>query len=125
MSDVNSNVILRGELEGALDLTTEQSGARIRSEIQALRAIAVLLVVAYHLWPEHVTGGYVGVDVFFVISGFLITAHLVREVSRTGRIKVLDFWARRLRRLLPASLTVLLFSAVAAWIWLPASVVQR
>ncbi|MFT4236052.1 MAG: acyltransferase family protein [Microbacterium sp.] len=78
-----------------------------RHEIQALRAVAVLSVVVYHVWPAALPGGYVGVDIFFVISGFLITSHLVREVHRTGTIKLTQFWARRIRRLLPASLTVL------------------
>ena len=57
----------------------------MRREIQGLRAVAVLLVVLFHLWPGRVPGGYVGVDVFFVISGFLITSLLLREVDRTGR----------------------------------------
>lgn len=85
----------------------------VRPEIQALRALAVGLVVAYHLWPQRLTGGFVGVDVFFVISGFLITGHLLRDAARTGSVRVLAFWARRLRRLLPASLLVLLVSAIA------------
>ena len=55
-------------------------------EVQALRALAVMLVVLYHLWPGRLPGGYVGVDVFFVISGFLITSHLNRELERRGRI---------------------------------------
>ncbi len=91
----------------------------IRPEIQGLRAISVLLVVAYHLWPSAVPGGYVGVDVFFAISGFLITAHLLREADRDGRVSLVGFWARRARRLLPASVTVLLFCAVATLVAVP------
>ncbi|WP_354697507.1 acyltransferase family protein [Paraconexibacter sp. AEG42_29] len=82
-------------------------------EIQALRAAAVLLVVVYHLWPSVLSGGYVGVDVFFAISGFLITGHLLREVDKEGRVSLAGFWARRARRLLPASLTTLFFCGLA------------
>lgn len=74
----------------------------------------MLFVVLYHFWPGRLSGGYVGVDVFFVISGFLITAHLARELTSTGRVNLGQFWARRARRLLPASLLVLLFCAVVA-----------
>jgi peptidoglycan/LPS O-acetylase OafA/YrhL len=86
--------------------------SRFIPHVQGLRAIAVLLVVLYHFWPGRITGGYVGVDVFFVISGFLITSHLWREVTATGQIRLGQFWARRARRLLPASLLVLLFCAL-------------
>jgi peptidoglycan/LPS O-acetylase OafA/YrhL len=85
----------------------------VRPEIQALRALAVMLVVVYHLWPTGLTGGFVGVDVFFAISGFLITAHLLREVQKRGTVSLPAFWARRARRLLPASLLVIAVSAVA------------
>ena len=78
-----------------------------RPDIQALRALAVSAVLLYHLWPGLVPGGYVGVDVFFVVSGFLITGLLVRELEATGRIDLLAFYARRVRRLLPAALLVL------------------
>ena len=91
----------------------------VRPEIQALRAIAVATVVVFHYWPELITGGYVGVDVFFAISGFLITAHLVREVDRTAKVSLPGFWARRARRILPAALLVLLFCAVATYFWVP------
>lgn len=64
-------------------------------------------VVLYHLWPAWLPGGFVGVDVFFVISGFLITSQLLSEFARTGRISLVDFWARRMRRLLPAAIAVL------------------
>ncbi|MFW7414585.1 acyltransferase family protein [Demequina sp. SO4-18] len=90
---------------------------RFCPDLQALRALAVGLVVLYHLWPDRLTGGYVGVDVFFVISGFLITAHLWREAAVTGRIRLAHFWARRARRLLPPALLVLAVTA-AGTIWL-------
>ncbi len=88
--------------------------SRFIPHVQGLRAIAVLAVVLYHFWPARFSGGYVGVDVFFVISGFLITAHLMRELSATGTVRLGQFWARRARRLLPASLLVLLFCAIVA-----------
>lgn len=86
--------------------------SRFIPHVQGLRAIAVLLVVLYHFWPGRLPGGYVGVDVFFVISGFLITGHLMREIDATGGVRLAQFWARRARRLLPASLLVLLFCAL-------------
>ena len=92
---------------------------RLRIEIQALRAIAVTLVLVYHLWPHRLTGGYIGVDIFFVISGFLITSHLMREVHRSGGISLAAFWARRARRLLPASLLVLIVVALATVLLIP------
>lgn len=78
-----------------------------------------MLVVLYHLWPGRLPGGYIGVDVFFVISGFLITGHLLRETAETGHIKLGRFYARRARRLLPAAYLVLATTAVAVWIWMP------
>lgn len=90
-----------------------------RADIQALRALAVAAVVVYHLWPNQLPGGFVGVDIFFVISGYLITAHLLGEVERTGRIALLDFWSRRIRRLLPAAFTVLIGSVVAMFTLMP------
>lgn len=89
-----------------------------RSDIQALRAVAVGLVLVYHLWPTAITGGFVGVDVFFVVSGFLITAHLLGRPPRTVR-DFAGFWARRIRRLLPASLLVLAVTLIASRIVAP------
>ena len=89
-----------------------RDGHEVRTDIQGLRAIAVLLVLAFHLWPDRIGGGYVGVDVFLVISGYLITAHLVRQPPRTAS-DVGRFWARRLRRLLPASLVVIAATVIA------------
>ncbi len=91
----------------------------MRQEIQGLRAVAVLLVVLFHLWPSQVPGGYIGVDVFFVISGYLITSHILREVDRTGSVSLSGFWARRLRRLLPASYVVLLVTAFGVLAFVP------
>jgi peptidoglycan/LPS O-acetylase OafA/YrhL len=95
------------------DPTRAPTRHEVREEIQALRAIAVLLVVLFHLWPNVVPGGFVGVDVFFAISGFLITGALLREVERRDAIWLTAFWARRARRLLPAALLVVLACAVA------------
>lgn len=93
----------------------------VRPEIQALRALAVLSVLLFHLWPTRLPGGFVGVDIFFVVSGFLITAHLLREQDRTGTIALSRFWARRARRLLPASMLVLLVTAVAVYAVVPSA----
>jgi len=83
-----------------------------RADIQALRAFAVVAVVVYHLWPNRLRGGFVGVDVFFVISGFLITGLLVRELDQTGTVSLREFYARRARRILPASFLVLVVTLV-------------
>ena len=83
-----------------------------RADIQWLRAIAVLMVVLFHLWPVRLPGGFAGVDVFFVISGYLITGGLLKT-----RPRLADFWLRRIRRLLPSALLVILVTIVAAF-WL-------
>ncbi|HET9141001.1 acyltransferase family protein [Actinophytocola sp.] len=90
-----------------------------RADIQGLRALAVGLVLAYHLSPERLPGGFIGVDVFFVISGFLIIGLLVREIRRTGRLRMRDFYARRIRRLLPAASLVLLATVAGTILLLP------
>ncbi|PKZ41717.1 hypothetical protein CYJ76_06565 [Kytococcus schroeteri] len=87
------------------------SGAADSGRIQGLdglRALAVGLVVLFHLWPGTVRGGFLGVDVFFVISGFLITTLLLREVRRNGYMNMPTFWMRRIRRLVPALVLLLL-----------------
>jgi peptidoglycan/LPS O-acetylase OafA/YrhL len=85
-----------------------------RSDVEGLRGLAVLVVVLFHAGLAGMAGGFVGVDVFFVISGFLITGLLLREHERTGRIGLLHFYARRARRLLPAALVVLIVTLVVA-----------
>ncbi|MET3803374.1 peptidoglycan/LPS O-acetylase OafA/YrhL [Nakamurella sp. UYEF19] len=97
----------------------ELAGRRFRPDIQGLRCIAVVLVVLYHCGVPGVTGGYVGVDVFFVISGFLITGHLLSERLTTGRLSLSAFYARRIRRLLPSALVVIAVTVVAARLWGP------
>lgn len=92
--------------------------AVVRTDIQGLRALAVSLVLIYHLTPDSLSGGYIGVDVFFVISGFLITLHLLGRIPTGGR-DLVTFWSRRVRRLLPASLLVLATTLVASRIWAP------
>ncbi|WP_199037447.1 acyltransferase family protein [Glycomyces salinus] len=90
-----------------------------RPDIEGLRALAVVMVIAAHIQFFYSEGGFVGVDVFFVISGFLITSLLLREIERTGRVSLTKFYARRAVRLLPAAATVLVATLVAAWLWLP------
>ncbi|GAA1672255.1 SGNH hydrolase domain-containing protein [Glycomyces endophyticus] len=90
-----------------------------RPDIEGLRALAVGAVIAAHIGFFHSEGGFVGVDVFFVISGFLITSLLLREMDRTGRVSITGFYARRAVRLLPAAAIVLAATLAAAWLWLP------
>ncbi|WP_420364954.1 acyltransferase family protein [Curtobacterium sp. L3-7] len=92
-----------------------------RWDIQGLRAFAVLAVVLYHLWPNRLPGGFVGVDVFFVISGFLITGHLLREQTATGRIALGRFWSRRAKRLLPGAFLTLLATGAAVLVLVPST----
>ena len=95
----------------------------MRSDVQGLRAVAVLLVVVAHLGVGAVSGGYVGVDVFFVISGFLITGLLLRARERADAPglggALVDFYARRARRILPAATVVLVGTCVASTLFLP------
>jgi peptidoglycan/LPS O-acetylase OafA/YrhL len=89
-----------------------------RPDIEGLRAIAVLMVVLEHDGVPQMRGGYVGVDVFFVVSGFLITGLLLRDYERLGRVNLPDFYARRARRILPACTLVLVNTVVAAFLLL-------
>lgn len=91
-----------------------------RLDIQGLRAIAVGLVVIYHLLPQSITGGFIGVDVFFVISGYLITSHLIKHPPRKPA-DFGNFWLRRIKRLIPASMLVLFTTVIAVRILTPES----
>lgn len=90
-----------------------------RGDIEGLRAIAILLVVAAHAKVSWLAGGFIGVDVFFVLSGYLITGVLLREMEQTGHLGFANFYARRFRRLLPALLVMLVCTSLAAVVVLP------
>jgi len=87
-----------------------------RRDIEGLRGVAILLVVAYHAGVPGFTGGFTGVDVFFVLSGYLITGLLVKETENKGKINLPAFYARRARRLLPASALALLVTVIATFV---------
>jgi peptidoglycan/LPS O-acetylase OafA/YrhL len=92
---------------------------KARGDIQGLRAIAVLLVVLAHAGVPGVSGGYIGVDVFFVVSGYLITSILLHEATEHGGISLVGFYAKRARRILPAATVTLIVTAIAAIVLLP------
>src|ERR1700735_5412469 len=89
-------------------------GDRWRRDIQGLRGVAILAVVIYHADPSLLPGGFIGVDLFFVISGFLITGLLMRELEERGTISLRRFYARRIRRLLPMAFIVIAATVIAA-----------
>ena len=94
--------------------TKPKNKAVFRPDVQGLRAVAVLAVIADHLLGYPV-GGFVGVDIFFVISGFLITGLLLREQEKNGRISFPDFYRRRIRRIMPVAVIVLAVTVSASW----------
>jgi len=91
-----------------------QSAPNYRPDIDGLRAIAVLAVVGFHAFPDAVPGGFAGVDVFFVVSGFLITGLILSDLGQ-GRFSIAGFYARRIRRIFPALILVLAAAWVAGW----------
>ncbi|MBV8463641.1 MAG: acyltransferase, partial [Acidimicrobiales bacterium] len=101
--------------EPADEAGTAPGDRRFRPDVEGLRAVAIGLVVLYHAGLPGLSGGYVGVDVFFVISGFVITGVLLRERSATGRTSLAHFYARRSRRILPAATLVIVVTVVAAY----------
>ncbi len=101
-------------------MTLHRQPSNFRQDIEGLRGLAVLMVVLFHCGFPGLSGGFVGVDVFFVLSGFLITGMLVREIQETGKVDLLQFYARRVRRLLPAfALTVVVTLSLGAIIQAP------
>ena len=95
-----------------------ETASRFRGDIQGLRAVAVLTVIGAHAGVGWLSGGFVGVDVFFVISGFLITQQLLGDVERSGNASLVAFYSRRARRILPAATVVLVATVVAATLFL-------
>ena len=88
-----------------------------RSEIDGLRALAILPVILFHAGFKFFSGGFIGVDIFFVISGYLITSIIIKE-KESGVFTLIDFYERRARRILPALFFVMLISLPLAWFWL-------
>ncbi len=98
--------------------------SKYRPDVDGLRAIAILLVLNFHAFPDVAPGGFVGVDVFFVISGFLITSIITRELER-GRFSLIAFYNRRIRRIFPALIVVLAATLALGWFWmLPSAFAQ-
>lgn len=86
----------------------ETNRSRYITGFDGLRAIAVISVIIFHLWPTYLPGGWMGVPLFFVLSGYLITDQLVQEYDHDGHIKLFSFYLRRIKRLYPALLMILL-----------------
>jgi peptidoglycan/LPS O-acetylase OafA/YrhL len=118
LSDLAETPVDTRLLSSGREAGTAPGDRRFRPDVEGLRAIAILTVVLFHAGVPGLTGGYVGVDVFFVISGFVITGVLLRERQSTGGTSVLDFYARRVRRILPAASLVIVVVAVLSYLLL-------
>ena len=92
----------------------EEKSIAYRADIDGLRALAVCAVVAYHAFPLQFPGGFIGVDIFFVISGFLITG-IVQKALQTGTFSLVEFYRRRIRRIFPALIVVLCITLALGW----------
>ena len=105
------------------DATTSaaQTSRGFRRDIQGIRGLALILVLGCHAELPRFAGGFVGLDVFYVLSGFLITGLILQEIERTGRVSLRDFYARRARRLLPLAVTVLVATLLLALVLFPPS----
>ncbi|WP_024498615.1 acyltransferase family protein [Gordonia amicalis] len=110
---------LQAQPDAAPTLPMRVAPTTFFDDIAGLRGVAVLLVVLFHSHVPYLTGGFIGVDVFFVISGFLITGLLVREYERHGRISLRGFFARRARRIIPPAALVIVMSIIGAAIFMP------
>lgn len=130
-SFLHSTVVATIELEERTDVPrpdvdlVETTNSRHRADIQGLRGIAVLLVVLFHVEMPGFSGGFVGVDVFFVISGFVIGRSMLRELDQTGTIRLGAFWIRRARRLVPAFFAMMLTTLLASIFLLQLGAVQQ
>src|ERR1700733_12791162 len=113
LSVADERILPTGEEAG-----TAPGDRRFRPDVEGLRAVAVVLVVLYHAGVPQLSGGYVGVDVFFVISGFVITGVLLREKASSGRTSILSFYGRRCRRILPAATVVIVVTVVLSYVFL-------
>lgn len=105
------------ELEGCIVMSqifSHLTHSKYRADIDGLRAVAVLSVVGFHAFPEVIHGGFIGVDIFFVISGFLISS-IIFSTLESSRFSIADFYTRRIRRIFPALITVMLASLTFGW----------
>lgn len=114
-----STIDVRRNEAPALEPASPRFVGGFHPDIEGLRAIAVLTVLAFHAAVPHLAGGFVGVDVFFVISGYLITSLMLVELSETGSLSLREFYARRGRRILPSAGVVIVATGIAAWFVLP------
>lgn len=105
-------------LESGDEAGTAPGDRKFRPDVEGLRAVAVVLVVLYHAGVPALSGGFVGVDVFFVLSGFVITGLLLRERVSSRKTRLLAFYGRRCRRILPAATLVIVLTVVASYRWL-------
>jgi peptidoglycan/LPS O-acetylase OafA/YrhL len=109
-----------GEPDAATPAAPSGPAREVRADLEGLRGVAVIAVLLFHLGCPWAAGGFVGVDAFFVLSGFLITGLIIREHERMGRISLPAFYARRVRRILPAALvTIVVTVGVAAFVLAP------
>src|SRR5450631_525300 len=116
-------MMVRGTLQ--VEVAIKSSMKHFRLDIQGLRAVAILLVVCFHAGVPGISGGFVGVDVFFVVSGYLITSMLVSEIETTRHISLVNFYAKRARRLLPASLLMTCVVLIACrFIYSPEEIIE-
>ena len=109
---------LRTPTTTGLQATSRLTQPKYRADIDGLRAIAVLSVVGFHAFPRWVKGGFIGVDIFFVISGFLISTIIFDNLER-NRFSFVEFYSRRVKRIFPALLLVLIASFAFGWFALP------
>ena len=116
---IRSGALSSTDGAGTVAALSRDSATGYRPALDGIRAVAVLAVIAYHFGYRWAPGGFLGVDVFFVLSGYLITSLLLAEYARSSRIALREFWLRRARRLLPALFVMLI--VVAIWIWLNAA----
>lgn len=94
--------------------STHRTHLAYRPDIDGLRALAILLVIVFHAFPKFLRGGFIGVDIFFVISGYLITSIIIRGQSQ-GSFSLLEFYSRRIKRIFPALIVVLVFCLIVGW----------
>ena len=87
-----------------------------RPDIDGMRAIAVLSVMAFHIWPKILPGGFLGVDIFFVISGYLITLILIKNIIATGRLNLTEFYKRRIKRIIPVLMLILIVTFILGYL---------